>query len=56
MMCLMTIMRAVFVVNPADDFEGFEDPDFDLGTNGGVADDDGVPPETEYTAEFRPSA
>jgi hypothetical protein len=45
------IMRAVFVGNPADDFEGFEDPDFDLGVKSGVAVDDGVPSESEYTAE-----
>ena len=25
------IMRAVFMGNPADDFEGFEDPDWDSG-------------------------
>src|SRR5258706_156432 len=44
------IMRAVFMGNPADDLEGFEDPDFDLGTNSGIADDDDVPSESQYTA------
>ena len=44
------IMRAVFMCNAADDFKGFHDPDWDSGTNGGIADDDGVPSESQYTA------
>jgi hypothetical protein len=44
------VMRAVFMVNPADDFEGFEDPDFDSGTNSGIADDDDVRSDSHYTA------
>ena len=43
-------MRAVFMGNPADDFEEFDDPDFYLGTNSGIADADGVPSELQYTA------
>ena len=46
------ILHAVFIGSAADDFEGFDDPDFDSGTISGIADDDDVPSEFSVHCRF----